>query len=284
MVEQIAAVQALVVGLLLGWAGVWKVTSPQARALATRSALGKILRDPRQAQAAHLATGVGEIIVAALLLLPPERAWAMRVATVFALGFVGYLALAWRIAPDRPCACLGGRISNISRRSVLRAVVLLALTLLGWGAHEYWAGAIIAAPWVLLVFAAEALGLWVLSPEFGWAGAQMEKRLLRAARLRLDPTCARVALDWDELERRLRRTPHYLELALHLSALRDHWREECWAFFAYGASIEGRAATAVFAVPTLFDKHEVSVAVVDDADNSTLLSLASARGVTPPVA
>jgi len=282
MVERIAAVQALVVGLLLGWAGLWKVVSPQARELATRSALGKLLTDPRQAQAAHLATGAGEIVVAALLLLPPQRDWAMRIATLFALGFIGYLVLAWRIAPDRPCACMGGRISNISRRSVLRAVVLLALTLLGWGASEYWAGALVAAPWVVLAIGVELLGLWLLSPEFGWAGAQLEKRLLRAARRRLDPTCARVALDWDELERRLRRTPHFLELALNLSALRDHWREECWAFFAYGATIEGRHATAVFAVPTLFDKHEVSVAVVDDSDNTTLLSFASASGVTPP--
>src|SRR5262249_39473585 len=161
-----AAVQALVVGLLFGWAGIWKVGFPEARALAAKSALGKLLPTPQLAQRAHLAVGIGEITVAALLLTPPAHEWAMRLATLFAVGFLGYLGLAWRVAPDKPCACMGGRKTKISRRSLARAVTVLGLTLLGWLARDYWAVALIAAPWTALVVVTEIAVLWLLSPEF----------------------------------------------------------------------------------------------------------------------
>lgn len=280
--ERIAAVQPLVVGLIFAWAGAWKVGSRDARQLALKSALGKILPTPRLTLAAHLAVGVGELAVALLLLISPWYWLGIRVATVFTLGFLGYLALAWRIAPDQPCACMGGRATQLSRRSVLRAFVLLALTLVGWGATEYWVSAILAAPWVALILATEVVLLWLLSPEFGWTGVRMERRVIRAARLRLNPTCAGVPLDWDALEGKLRRTPPYQQLAPTLSAITDRWREGCWSFISFAARYEDRPATAVFAVPTLFDSGEVSAAVVDDDSSATVLRLPSARGVLPP--
>ncbi len=49
---------------------------------------------------AHFSVGIGGIALAgALLAVPPARWWAIRTATVFAVGFLVYLGLAWRIAP-----------------------------------------------------------------------------------------------------------------------------------------------------------------------------------------
>jgi hypothetical protein len=282
VVERIAALQALVVGLIFAWAGVWKVASPDARRLAVKSALGKILPSPQMTVAAHVLVGVGELAVALLLLASPWYVLGFRAATVFTLGFLGYLALAWRIAPEQPCACLGGRATPLSRRSVLRAVTLLALTLLGWGAQDYWAAALVAAPWVVLIILVEVFVLWLLSPEFGWSGVRLERRIIRAARLRVNPTCAGVPLDWDATEGKLRKTAAFLRLAPSLSTITDRWREDCWSFISFAASYEDRPATAVFAMPTRFDPQEVSAAVVDDGSSATVLTIPSARGTLPP--
>jgi len=279
-VERVAAVQALIVGVLFLWAGIWKVFFPAARQVAAQSALASVLGRPRRAQTAYLVVGVGEIAVAALLLLPPSRWWAMRLATVFAVGFVGYLGLAWRIAPDKPCGCMGGRATKISRRSLARAGVLLVLTLIGWASREFWGAALLAAPWSALLIAAEVLTLWLLSPEFGWTGVRFEKRLIRWARLRLDPSCTHVAHNWDQLERSLRRTVAFQELVrrgARVGTTTDRWREGCWSYIACEANYEDRPATVVFAVPILFDARQVSAAVVDETEHAVVLRLAPAR-------
>ena len=280
--ERIAAVQAVVVGLVFAWAGAWKVASPMARRIAVKSALARIMGTPRRTLVAHFAQGVGELVVAALLLASPWFWLGMRLATVFALGFLGYLALAWRIAPQSPCACMGGRATQISRRSTLRAFLLLALTLVGWGAQEYWASALVAAPWVALIILAEVFALWLLSPEFGWTGVQLERHLIRSARLRLNPTCAGVQLDWGAVEQKLRKTDPFQKLADSLSDVTDRWQEGCWSFISYAARYQDHTATAVFAFPTRYDVRDVSAALVDDTDNATILSLPSLRGTRPP--
>jgi hypothetical protein len=282
ILEQIAAAQALVVGLLFAWAGVWKVFVAEARETALKSALSKMLPTPRLALAAHFTVGIGELAVAALLLVSPWHWFGMRVATVFTLGFLGYLTLAWRIAPARPCACMGGKTTTISRRSVLRAFSLFALTLIGWGGQEYWAGALLAAPWLVLIIALEVVLLWLLSPEFGYPGVKYERQFIRAARLRLNPACVGVTLDWDTMEAKLRNTGAFQQLAPVLSASTDRWREGCWGFLSYAASYDDHPATAIFAFPMLFDSREVSAALVDDATNATVLALPSVRGVMPP--
>jgi hypothetical protein len=285
VLDHLAAIQALVVGVLFAWAGVWKVFFPSAHSLAAESALAKLMtRLPvgasasrRLTQAAHLAVGAVEIAIAGALLLPPAHPWAMRLAAVFALGFLAYLGVAWRVAPDKPCACMGGRATKISRRSVARAGVLLALTLFGWPAQVYWGTAVVAAPWTVLVVGAEATLLWLLSPEFGWAGVRFERRLIRAARLRLDPACARVAFDWDALEQQLRRSFAFQQVVrrAQVKAQADRWREDCTAYLAYHAVYQGRAATAIFAIPVIYDPREVTGAVVDAADETVYFRVAA---------
>jgi len=282
----IAAVQALVVAVVIMWAGVWKVAFPRARALARQSALVRLLRREQRAVAVHLVLGFGEITVAILLLaLPPARAWALGLATLLTLGFLGYLVLAWRLAPDAPCACMGGQASRVSRRSLLRAGILVALSVAGWPIREFWAAALVAAPWVIPLLALELVALWALSPEFGGVGARaggrLGRRLLRSLRLRLDPACARVRLDFAAIEHALQGTAAFRALQPALGARSDAWREGCWDFVAYDALYERQAATVIFAAPALFDPREVSAAVVADADNTILLALPPQHGTVP---
>ena len=279
--ERIAAVQAVVIGLIFAWAGAWKVAAPSARRIAMKSALASILGTPRRALVAHFAEGVGELMVALLLLATPWYWLGIRVATVFTLGFLGYLALAWRIAPRSPCACIGGRATPISRRSILRALLLLALTLLGWAAWEHWLVALVAAPWIALLVVAEVAILLLLSPEIGWSGVWLGGRLIGAAR-RLNSTCVGVRLDWNAVERKLRESGPFLKLADSLGDVSDRWREGCWSFISYAARYQDHPATAVFAFPTRYDVRDVSAALVDDTDNATILSLPSLRGTRPP--
>jgi hypothetical protein len=264
---------------MLLWAGVWKVTFPQARKIARRSALARILGSGQRAIAAHLALGVCEMTVAVLLLaLPLARTLALGLATLLTLGFLGYLALAWRLDPKAPCACMGGRATRISWTSLLRAGALLAMSLAGWPVREFWLTALGAAPWVMLVLALEAVALWALSPEFGGPGARVGLQALYALRMRLDPTCARVRLDIAAIESRLQDTKAYRILRPDLGARTDAWREGCWDYVAYSTRHGGQAATAIFAAPTLFDPEAVSAAIVADADHSVLWSAPARRG------
>ncbi len=284
----IAAAQTLVVALVFAWAGVWKLAFPQARVVAEKSALARMLRSKQRGAIAFRALGCVEIAAAVLLLLPPARMWALGLATLLALGFVAYLVLAWRIAPEAPCGCMGGRATTISWRSLARAGVLLALSLAGWPVREFWGAALAAAPWLASLLALELTALWLLSPEVGpeFAGQvwRVGRRLTRSLRQRLDPTCTRAPLDIAAIERALQDTAPFRLLGSALSARTDAWREGCWDFVAYGASYEQQAATVIFAAPALFEPSEVSAAVVADADNTVLLALPSQRGTVPPIA
>ncbi len=278
-IAAVAGMQSLVVGALLAWSGVWKLASPQALAGAARSALTRLLRDPRVAVVAFTLVGGIETITAALLLAPPFRPWAMRLATVLATGFVGYLIVAWRVAPDKPCACMGGRATTISRRSLARALALLALTLFGWLAASFWVRILLASPWVVAVVVIEWLALVELSPEFGWRPSLFIRRMWKNARLARVADCETIDVPRDALLRQVRQSDPFARLAASLADVTDHWREGCWSFIAFAATYEGRAATAVFAVPVVYDAAEVGAAVVDDADDTILLLLGSTRAL-----
>jgi hypothetical protein len=284
--ERIATVQAVVVGLLFAWAGAWKVAAPAARRSALKSALASIMGTSRRTLMAHFAEGVGELIVAALLLVTPWFWAGMRAATVFTLGFLGYLTLARRIAPERPCACMGGRATQSSRRSIVRALLLFALTLVGWGASEQWIPALVAAPWLALLILAEVFVLWLLSPDLGAPRVKLARGrvrdLIQTARVRLNPACIGNRPDWDTAEQQLRHADPFQQLADSLSGVTDRWQEGCWSFIAYAARYQGHPATAVFAFPTRYDARDVSAAVVDDTNNATVISLPALRGARPP--
>jgi hypothetical protein len=173
---------------------------------------------------------------------------------------------------------MGGRATPISWRSVARASVLLLLTLLAWPAQMYWGAALLAAPWLVALVAIEFMALWALSPEFGSFDVTHWRRFVRAARLRVNPTCAGVALDWTQAEKDLRGTSNYTALARYITGPDDRWREGCAGFIAYRAVYHSQPATAIFTFPLLFDSAEVAAALVDDTSQEILTRLAPARG------
>ncbi len=270
-VERIAAVQALVIGLLFAWTGTWKMLVPGGRIAALNSALDRMLPRREWTPVAHRLIGAGELVVAALLLLSPWYWLGIRIATLFSIGFLVYLVLALRIAPNQSCGCMGSNATKISRWSVLRAAWLLALTLIGWRAQNSWANALIAAPWLTLPIAIEAVVTWQLSPELGPV-LSLRALFIRAMRFRLDPDCHSVAFDWEPMEARLRNTATFQQLSPLIGVRTDHWREGCLGFITYAAIYNKREATAVFAFPVRFDAREVSAAVVDDSTNTTVFA------------
>lgn len=287
--EQLAATQALVVALMLLWAGVWKIAVPRARALARESALTRLLGGGRAAEVTHMAVGGGEVVAGVLLLVAPgARLLALALATFLTLGFLVYLALAKRIAPDAVCACMAGKASRVSWRSFARAGALLALTLAGFPAGMFWGTALVATPWLALVVTLEFAALWMLSPESGDALARLRLsgagETARALRQRMDPTCARVPQDTAAIERALSASPTYHALQSIVGARTDAWREGCWDYIAYSATYEEQPATVIFVAPALFDPRDVSAAVVSDRDGSILLSAPSPRGAVPALA
>jgi hypothetical protein len=100
---------------------------------------------------------------------------------------------------------------------------------------------------------------------------------VREARLRLNPTCAGVALDWAQVENELRRTSQFNALARYIAGPADRWREDCAGFIAFSAFYQSQPATAIFTFPVLYDAAEVSAALVDDASNEVVARLPRAH-------
>jgi hypothetical protein len=76
----------------------------------------------------------------------------------------------------------------------------------------------------------------------------------------------------------LHSSPAYRQVgALLKSGLRETWDEEEVRVLCYTAEYEGKAATAVFAVPKQhYSPEDIRVALVDESTESTLLVLENA--------
>jgi len=160
--------------------------------------------------------------------------------------------------------------------------VLLALTLIGWRTQEYWARAIISAPWTMLALIVEILAVWRLSPELGHAALYLRRRrFIRGIWSWFAPNCIGVAVRWDATEARLRHVAAFRQLASVVGAQTDRWREGCWLFLSYTATYNARQTTAVFAVPIIFDPLEVSAAIVDDETKAIVFSISPGRVEAP---
>jgi hypothetical protein len=265
MVGQIAALQPLLVGAVLGLAGWGKAFGRLARARAERSALPRLVGEER-AYAAYRATGGLELLVAAALLLPPWWSADGVVAGLLTLGFVGYLTYAKLAAPDSSCGCLGSSSAPVSWRSLARAGLLLAASASvlvadgGWpagvGDRPVVAGAIVVAELAVVV---------VVSPELDrrWLLPLRRAYVRRTHPLAVaDPTAVPLAATVQQLVR----SPAYGAVAGALrSDIRDHWDDGDWRFVCYTAEHGGTEGLAVFAIPLgQYDPDAVRVAVVDE--------------------
>ncbi|MDG4825706.1 hypothetical protein O7635_27995 [Asanoa sp. WMMD1127] len=264
--------QTLVVGAVLLWAARVKLFSRHAEASARRSALTRLVGPSRALPAYRLLGGV-ELVVGASLLLPPLVALEGYAATALSVGFLGYLVYARRAAPDASCGCLSAASAPVSGRSIARAGVLVlasavaASSTTGWydvlAAHPLRGTAVVAASLAVVVSLSPELDhLWLLPLRQAWADVTHPLRggsgvpLLRSMQ----------QLQQSAVFRRVG--------ALVNSDVREHWDEDDWRMICYAARYQGRAATAVFAVPlSAYTPEAVRVALVDDTTGATLLSL-----------
>ncbi|WP_262287426.1 MauE/DoxX family redox-associated membrane protein, partial [Micromonospora sp. MA102] len=102
MIDMIAALQPLVVGAVLIWSARVKLLDRHAATVARRSALVRLVGEHRALPAYRL-LGAVELILGALLLLPPALRLETAAATAVAVGFLGYLTYARRAAPTSSC-------------------------------------------------------------------------------------------------------------------------------------------------------------------------------------
>ncbi|MGQ5259812.1 MauE/DoxX family redox-associated membrane protein [Micromonospora sp. ZYX-F-536] len=281
MIDVIAAVQPLVVGVVLIWSARVKLASPHAAAAANRSALVRLLGQHRALPAYRLLGGV-ELTLGALLLLPPVLRAEALAATGLAVAFLGYLAYARRAAPTSSCGCLSARATPVSGRSLARAGLLAVAGGLALLATGGWptavAGHPVAGGAVLVV---ELAAVVALSPELD----QVWLLPLRRLRARLThPLRGGSGVPLLATVQQLQLSDAYRRVApLLRSDVREHWDEGDWRFVGHAARYQGRLVTAVFAVP-LADREpdRVRVAVVDDATGHTLLNLTGTRPASGP--
>lgn len=285
MLAWLAALQPLLVGGVLLWAGAFKLLGPRAGQLARRSALSTLVGRDR-AHPAYRIVGWCELAVGAVLVLPPAPAAEAWLAAVLWIVMLGYLAYARVAAPESSCGCLSARHTPVRWRSFARAGALLATSVLaaagsgwlgtaspGWlgvagpgDAPGWWAGAVVDRPVsALVVLVVEAALVVVLSPELDarWLVP------LRRARVRLRHPLAGTHAGFDipveSSVHQLLRSPAYRAAGGWVrSDLLDHWDEGDWRILSYTARLDGRTSTAVFAVPRLrYDPAAVRAAIVD---------------------
>jgi len=273
MLQMIAALQPLLIGVVLLWSARVKLFSRYASATARRSALVPLLGERRAVVAYRLLGGV-ELTLGALLVLPPALPAEAVAATVLALGFLGYLAYAAKAAPASSCGCLSAQVTPLSWRGPSRAGLLVVAGLTATAATEGWLTTLTSHPYagpaVLLV---ELAAVVALSPELDRAWLLP----LRQLRVRLTNPLAGGGTGVPLLAtvHQLQQSEAYRRVAgLLRSDVREHWDDDEWRIVCHAARYQGRPATAVFAVPRLrYAPDAVRVAIIDEATGTTLLNL-----------
>ncbi|MFC0627883.1 MauE/DoxX family redox-associated membrane protein [Kribbella deserti] len=272
MVNDLAAVQPLVLGGILLWSSYGKLVGDQVPAKARRTALVPLLGKDR-AVPAFRAVGVAEVLVGLALVLSPVGFGAALGATALATGFVAYLVYAKVAAPDSSCGCVGSKAAPVSWRSLGRAgLMLLGAVLALTATSSWWTVFADRTAFALAVVVVEAMAFAALSAELDhlWLVP------LRRYRLRLTHPLSNTAGDFEvplvNTQQQLLRSPAYREVSPYLrSDIREHWDEGEWRFVSYTAAYDERAGLAVFAVPrTQYEPDDVLVAIVDDETGKTL--------------
>jgi|SRR5829696_1447027 len=247
----LADVAPLLLGGLLGWTGLAKLTSRTLQRAASESALMRVLHDVRRVSGALRTLGAVEVALAVTLLAVPGRPVPVPglAAAALGVGFVGYLVHARVTAPDSGCGCSGGDSAPITWRAFARAGLVVAGGLLAAAATGTWwsalqdrpaatVGIIVAGIAVLAMLSTDLDQLWLLP--------------LRKARLRLlghplDGTAGPVPLaaTVELLERSL---AWGAAAPMVRSALIDHWDADGWRILRYAGVCRDRPVSVVFAM------------------------------------
>jgi hypothetical protein len=258
-----AAAQPLLIGLLLLWSSYGKFADPQQ---ADRTALPRLVGEPRAIPAYKAVAGV-EAVIAVALLLPPSWAIEAIAAVALSVGFTGFLIYSKVVVPEASCGCAGKSAKPVGRRAIARALLLLATAALATTASTGWW----AAGPAVLVLVVEAAVFVMLS-------AELDRYWLlpiRRFRTRLSHPYAGTASSTAPLvatQRRVLLSPAYRAVdGMLRSDIHDYWDDEDWRYVSYIARYDGRRATAVFAVPHRDSTPEsIRVAVVDETSGLTL--------------
>ncbi|HIW63557.1 MAG TPA: hypothetical protein H9881_13945 [Candidatus Stackebrandtia excrementipullorum] len=273
MLEDIASIQAPLIGAVLLWSASVKLFTRRGTLLSQATALSKLVGEKHSATAYRGVGGI-EAVVALLLLTPPVWWPASAGVVAMSIGFAGYLAYARRHAPESSCGCMSSTHVPISWRGFSRAGWLFAAGGLGILADRFWIDAFAAAPVVLgLVALAQALLFIAVSPEFDGAWLIPLRRLKVAFTKPLGGDESVVPLD--ATVTRLHRHDLYRHVAAALRTdIREYWDEDEYRIITYGAHYQSTDVTAVFAVPLRVDAPEpFRVAFVNEETGETLLSL-----------
>lgn len=284
MIETTAALQPLLIGAVPLWSARVKLLDRHAGANARRSALVGPLGERRAVGAYRLLGGV-ELVLGALLLLPPAPVAEAVAATALAAGFLGYLWYARRTAPDSSCGCLSAQRTPVTGRSFGRAGVLLLGGLLATVvAPGPWSDALTGRPgWAAAILTVEVAAIVALSPEWDRAWLLPLRRLW--ARL-TNPLAGGTGTPLLASVQVLQLSAAYRRVAPVLTSdVTEHWDEQEWRMVCYSARYQGRTATAVFALPRSGHRpDEVRVALVDDLTGATLVAVGptASEPTTPP--
>lgn len=272
----ILAIQPLLLGAVLLWAANVKLFSRRGAVAARDAALSRLVGEHR-APVVYRVLGAAEALVAVALLLP--LVWAPPAIAAIALttAFCGYLGYARLAAPESSCGCMGGKGAPVSWRSFARAGGMLVAAIAILWTQTSWLTAVTADPGpAAAILAAEAVVFTMLSAEFDGAWLVPLRRLRARWSRPSGGDTGEVPLD--ATVEQLQRADVYRHVARLLRTdVRETWDEADWRIVCYGADVDGRRATAVFAVPlTWVAPESVRVAFVDDENAETLLRLDSA--------
>ncbi|GAA2400844.1 hypothetical protein GCM10010404_68340 [Nonomuraea africana] len=253
--QGIAALQPYVIAAFLIWAAVLKLFTRRMHAQAGQTALARLVGAARAIPTLRL-IGLVELVVAAVLLLPPALPWEGTAAAALSTGFLAYLAYSYVAAPTSSCGCLGTHSKPVNWRAFARAGLLLAMSV-----TAVWSQPFQPTTPLVLLGVAEAVALLGLSPELDrhWL-TPLRQLLVRLRKPLAMPSAEDVPLEVSL--RLLYRSPAYCSASARLSSdVQDVWDEEGFRFASYAAGDR----TAVFAIPLAGDDPaSVRVALVEE--------------------
>lgn len=248
----LADLTPLLLGVLLGWTGLAKLTSRTMLRTASESALMQLLHDVGKVSLALRTLGAVEAVLAAALLATSSWPAPGVAAAALGVGFVGYLSYAKVTAPDSTCGCGGSTSTPITWRAFARAGLVVSGGLLATAATDAWwtvvadrplaaLGLVVAGMVVIAALSTDLDHLWLMP--------------LRKAKLRLFghplkgmsvprgpvPVAATVEL----LERSL---AWAAAAPIVRSALIDHWDHDGWRILRYAGTCGSQPVSVVFAI------------------------------------
>jgi hypothetical protein len=261
----IAAAQPPFLAAVLAWSGGVKTAGRDARGKVAGTALHRLLGG-RFAAPAYVALGIAEALLAFFLVATPGRLPALASALT-AVGFLVYLTYSAVSVPEASCGCLGAGHTRVSWRGFARAGLMLAASVAAaTSGVAWWTG--LRPVGSTLLLAAEAAAFVALSAELDryWltplrrAYAEVTHPLAGAPDV--VPLQASIGL--------LLRSEAYKSVApLLASDVLEHWEADGdWRILTYAVRFQGRAATAVFAVPLGIggEPATVRVTIVDEEE------------------